>query len=206
MAHGLMIGMKLKVQSFKILLTLLLFLGFQSNAFCFFDFLSCSTKKIQDYQKKCQSNVLCGLKNRSSKCIQDKANACFCLTYIGGKNYRTDKFDFKPFQIYGNWCGWRSGILRSDGIVLDWGDKEEVLEVSKKYPAIDELDEACKQHDLEYGKKGIDICESDSSAIKKMIKFSNDPKNSVDSREIAFVMAESLKKNNLTCHVLNLVY
>lgn len=179
---------------------------YSGNSFAQLDFLFCARDELMTYRSKCTETVCGDCVNGANKssclsCIRDRANSCYCLTFLGAKYYRSGQFDFNKFSIYGNFCGWRNASSI-------WSKKQKLSSEDKvsatlELDAIDSLDEICKRHDLAYVNREINICSADKLAIAEFEQFAYVMKSSSQKAILATVMKETLKMNAITCNVLN---
>jgi hypothetical protein len=183
-------------------------------SFAYLSFLSCKKEQVEKYKEICNENSYCqgidasnidqfDLKDFKNKdCIRKKTDSCMCLTFLGFKTH--GKFD--DFGIYGNFCGWKNAAKDPTGQPIDWKNKFEAMRAMIELDSFDPIDEACKIHDLEYLVSKVSVCEADRILIKKLFYLALDSSNgmSFEKREMALVLAQAMKKNNLTCHFFNL--
>lgn len=170
-----------------------------------FDFLFCSKKNLQSYQNSCVNTdclkfTLPYESKKFESCITERAKSCYCLTYLGGRYFRTVPFDFNPFAIHGNFCGWRNSAIVSNtnaGLTLD-----QKTAAFSSLEAVSELDEICKKHDLGYIEKTPKICVADRVARAKFLEFAFVMKNKPQEAELATVMERSLEMSQYTCFLL----
>jgi len=189
----------------KILVVLATFC-FGSSSFAQFDFLRCSSEKIENYKASCADSRCTECDKKLDKicesCIETRAQSCYCLTFLGARFFNNVPFDFKGFSIHGNFCGWRNAAAHWTNIVLP--TYEEKLYGTEALPAFDFLDEICKKHDIAYVRKPINICLADQSAIGEFSFFAYVYRSDSKNAEKAIVLRESLKMNGgLSCAFLN---
>lgn len=190
--------------TFKIFVALAAFY-FGSSSFAQFDFLRCSSEKIENYKASCAdlrcTNCDKQLNKTCKSCIETRARSCYCLTFIGARFFNNVPFDFKRFSIHGNFCGWRNAAVFWTNLALP--TYEEKLHGTEAMSAVDFLDEICKKHDIAYVRKPIDICLADQSTIDELSFFAYVYKSTSENAEKAIVLRESLKMNDLSCHFLS---
>ena len=71
------------------------------------------------------------------------------------------EFDVFEFSFHGKFCG-------NNIPSLDFKTHEEEVKLLKKIPAIDSIDEACKQHDICYSQKGEHDLSCDNELVHSM--------------------------------------
>jgi hypothetical protein len=184
---------------------LIFFLGTSASAH--FSLLECRLENLSEYRHSCQTEALCGVFEDPGQqgCIDQRAVACFCLTYLGGRYFRQNDFDWSMFAIHGHYCGWRSDHRAEGGGPLNWYDRDAVRRADLATPGLDPLDEACRVHDMEYDERGMDICKADQKAIEAMLSLARNEKSPEAFREKSLILAESLELNRGTCHLLTLI-
>jgi hypothetical protein len=125
-----------------------------------------------------------------------------CLTLVAYKTHG----EFEDYGIYGNFCGWKNAARDKNGNPIDWKNKIEAFEAMLNLKALDEIDDTCKRHDLEYLVDKISVCKADHAFIKKLTEIALNPTNDLmaEKREMALVLAETIRKNGFTCHIFNL--
>jgi hypothetical protein len=157
-------------------------------------FWKCDFDEMEHYRIQCRTSTQCG---KDSACFDDKVLSCYCLTYEGGRHMKSNDFDFNQVAIYGNFCGWRNAAP-----VTDWANKPQVLEIVKNLPAIDALDEICKEHDIDYYLPNVDYCQADRKAMQSMNALAKNLEIAAAVREQALAMSGALYFNRHTCHIL----
>jgi hypothetical protein len=138
-------------------------------------------------------------------CFRKKLHGCYSATTRGGVWWRGNDVDLSQLNLYGNFCGWRNLSKNLDGSKLDWKNDEEVLAATKRFPAIDSLDEICKWHDIQYFTPPFAICEADKIFIDRIEALVWDPKTplSNNAREVAMALSGAIWKNKNTCKVIS---
>ena len=74
------------------------------------------------------------------------------------------EFDVFEFSFHGKFCG-------NNIPSLNFKTRAEEVQLLKKIPAIDSIDEACKQHDICYSKKGEHTLSCDNILVNDMEKI-----------------------------------
>lgn len=141
----------------------------------------------------------------SNPCFRKKLKACFGAATRGGLWWGSNDLDFTKINLYGNFCGWRNLARNPDGSELDWKNEKEVLAATKALPAIDSLDEICKEHDIKYFTAPYAICEADKIFIQKiqtLVWNAKDPL-SKNAREVAMAMSGAIARNKETCKAIS---
>lgn len=141
----------------------------------------------------------------SNPCFRKKLKACFGATTRGGVWWGSNDLDFTKIILYGNFCGWRNLARNPDGSELDWKNEKGVLLATKALPAIDSLDEICKEHDIKYFTAPYEICEADNEFIQKiqtLVWNTKDPLTK-NAREVAMAMSGAISRNKDTCQAIS---
>lgn len=192
-------------------------LTFDKLAAAQFGALSCRLHHLPEYRQTCRVSNFCGVIEQTEPqqfklnedlskriCVHQKASACFCMTVVGGRYFRSNDFEFDDVAVYGNFCGWRNRARSPHGDTLNWRDQASVRPFARELRPIDALDDLCKQHDIDYFADPVDICAADRRAIRSMreLALNSRVELSLEVREQALVMAEALNRNRWTCGVL----
>lgn len=141
---------------------------------------------------------------KGNHCFKEKVNGCFLTTAIAGVTLKKNDSDLTRSILYGNFCGWRNLATNPDGSRVNWKNLQEAVVAMNHLQSVDEIDEACKQHDIEYHTAPFPICEADVRLIEKLKKIAWDQPNSysVSQREMALAMAGAMQKNKSTCKAI----
>lgn len=167
-------------------------------------FLDCRMARLAEDQRVCRE-VRCEgpTPGAGEECLDRRARACYCLTYLGATEFRENHFKFAKVAIHGHYCGWRSAHRGWAGQPLDWDDRIAVRRADEATRGIDALDEICRQHDIDYDREGLSLCEADRRAISAFGEFAHDPARGTPAlREQGLVLERALRLNRATCHVL----
>ena len=194
---------------------LLLALLAPSAAFASLDFLTCSDLSPTQYQDTCRSEVTCRRANESldNACLEEKARACYCLTFLGSLRAQFDRFrqpeafQFSHWQIHGNYCGFRANLKNArTGGPLDWENGSEVALAYGPDLSTDPVDAVCRMHDIRYDQQPIDICTADQLAIRDLMKFARDRQRAdLKIQELAVVIAKTIEMNGDDCKFMTFI-
>ena len=138
---------------------------------------------------------------RSNSCFKHKVHACFSASLRGGIWWRGNDLDLSQIIVHGNFCGWRNLAKNADGSQPNWKNEKEILAAIDRTPAIDEVDEICKWHDIQYFTPPYAICAADRIFIKKMEALVWDKQDLLPAnyRELALALSGAIEKNSNTC-------
>ena len=174
------------------------------------------SSSLQDLVSVCRTETFCDALSKATptetpaeiadtnQCFKKKIHACYSVTARAGIWMKSNDSDLSKVILYGNYCGWRNLARNPDGSHVNWKNEAEAIKASINTPAIDQIDELCKWHDIQYFTAPYNICDADKIFIKKIqdLVWDESLPLSVESREVAMAFSGAIEKNHLTCRLI----